>query len=399
MASVVNWLKRNRRKIAVGGAVVGGLYVLGKVAENQYLKYKHQENLKLLEKLRKENHFCSTENNCVTTLSSLFPLLRKKIEECLDTDSITDTLRENKEMSNKEKIEMWEELKVVSVSRCVVLVVAGVYLSLMVRIQLNILAGYIYKHQMGVQQVNNNIKNGIVSHLVQEAYLSICNNFVSSGISSLCQATQVVVKKRLNTVQLQQKLTVSELEAVLTDVLTQLKGVEECSNIFTNTGVYFLPSTDDFLANLDSCDKDDIKEILAETLDIIESEDLLETVGKLIKQGLTHVCDTVGEEFGHVDVKQLPQKSKDDLHDSGFVSPASVSLPLAKIIPMLSSQVSMSHEEDDVWLWHLTENPLSKSLGANIYESYSQTEQKTETESQGWTSWFYSTVDQFLGFK
>ena len=181
MASVVNWLKRNRRKIAVGGAVVGGLYVLGKVAENQYFKYKHQENLKLLEKLRKENHFCSTENNCVTTLSSLFPLLRKKIEECLDTDSITDTLRVNKEMSNKEKIEMWEELKVVSVSRCVVLVVAGVYLSLMVRIQLNILAGYIYKHQMGVQQVNNNIKNGIVSHLVQEAYLSICNNFVSSG--------------------------------------------------------------------------------------------------------------------------------------------------------------------------------------------------------------------------
>ena len=99
----------------------------------------------------------------------------------------------------------------------------------------------------------------------------------------MCQATQVVVKKRLNTVQLQQKLTVSELEAVLTDVLTQLKSVEECSNIFTNTGVYFLPSTDDFLANLDSCDKDDIKEILAETLDIIESEDLLETVGKLIK--------------------------------------------------------------------------------------------------------------------
>ena len=59
----------------------------------------------------------------------------------------------------------------------------------------------------------------------------------------------------------------------------------------------------------------------------------------------------------------------------------------------------MSREEDDVWLWHLTENPLSKSLGANIYESCSQTEQKTEPESQGWTSWFYSTVDQFLGFK
>ena len=44
MASVVNWLKRNRRKIAVGGAVVGGLYVLGKVAENRYNKFSQRNS-------------------------------------------------------------------------------------------------------------------------------------------------------------------------------------------------------------------------------------------------------------------------------------------------------------------------------------------------------------------
>ena len=35
MSSVVAWVRRHRRKLAVGGAVLGGLYVLGKVAKIQ----------------------------------------------------------------------------------------------------------------------------------------------------------------------------------------------------------------------------------------------------------------------------------------------------------------------------------------------------------------------------
>ena len=49
MSSVVAWVRRHRRKLAVGGAVLGGLYVLGKVAETQYVKYREAEHRRLLD--------------------------------------------------------------------------------------------------------------------------------------------------------------------------------------------------------------------------------------------------------------------------------------------------------------------------------------------------------------
>ena len=178
MSGVVSWVRRHRRKFVVGGAVVGGLYVLGRVAEYQYVKYREEENRKLMQKFRKENHFSATEATCVQTLTSLFPLLRKLITKTLDTDSIKTQLKDAENLSQDDKVKLWMELKVISVSRCVLVVVGGVYLSIMVRIQLNILAGYLF-HQESVS--NNNIKLGTFSKELQEKFLSICNHFVTEG--------------------------------------------------------------------------------------------------------------------------------------------------------------------------------------------------------------------------
>ena len=178
MSGVANWVRRNRRKLAVGGAVAGGLYVLGRVAESQYVKYKEEENRKLMQKYRKENHFSATEATCVQTLTSLFPLLRKLITKTLDTDSIKTQLKDTENISQDDKIKLWKELKVISVSRCVLMVVGGVYLSIMVRIQLNILAGYLFHQESGS---NNNFKMGTISKELQEKFLSICNHFVTEG--------------------------------------------------------------------------------------------------------------------------------------------------------------------------------------------------------------------------
>ena len=51
------------------------------------------------------------------------------------------------------------------------------------------------------------------------------------------------------------------------------------------------------------------------------------------RQGLSHIMDNVSEYYNAVCL------SASQSDQSGFVSPASVSLPVAKIIPLLSSQV------------------------------------------------------------
>ena len=63
-----------------------------------------------------------------------------------------------------------------------VLVIGGVYLCVMLRVQLNILAGFLYHHQEAASlQPNNNIKYGKISQQMQEKFLSINNHFVQQG--------------------------------------------------------------------------------------------------------------------------------------------------------------------------------------------------------------------------
>lgn len=280
MASLVSWVRRNRRKLAVSGAVIGGLYVVGKIAETQYSKYREEENRKLIQKVRKENHFAATDTTCIETLAALFPLLRKELTESLDTESLTSELRSNKDLSKEDKLRLWNELKSVSVTRCVVLVVGGVYLAVMVRIQLNILAGYLFNNE---PMANNNIKMGSVSREVQEKFLSICNNFVSLGLKSLCFNVHEMVKGCVEKLELQQKLSLAEIEAVFQEVLRSLKSASEDANLFTNCGVYFLPASNDFIEDLVDADKEELKKMFAETLDVIECEDSVELVNKLCR--------------------------------------------------------------------------------------------------------------------
>ena len=151
MSSFVSWVKRHRRKLVISGAVIGGLYLVGKVAERQMAKMQvrlqscfisfkeinflkpgncficqEEETRRILEAARKQNHFTSTENTAHRTLAALFPALREVIGEKLDTDTITNILRQRP--PTEDKIQFWTELKVISVSRCVVLVLSGVYL-------------------------------------------------------------------------------------------------------------------------------------------------------------------------------------------------------------------------------------------------------------------------------
>ena len=114
MSSFVSWVKRHRRKLVISGAVIGGLYLVGKVAERQMAKMQvrlqscfisfkeinflkpgncficqEEETRRILEAARKQNHFTSTENTAHRTLAALFPALRRVIGEQLDTDRQT----------------------------------------------------------------------------------------------------------------------------------------------------------------------------------------------------------------------------------------------------------------------------------------------------------------------
>ena len=116
---------------------------------------------------------------------------------------------------------------------------------------------------------------------MQEKFLSICNNFVSEGVGRLSAQVSTLVSSSLKNLSLQQKLSLVELEGVFLDIFKQIQsGETETSSILLNPGLYFLPATDQFLSGLSGEEQGHVKNMLAETLDVLESED----TGELVKQ-------------------------------------------------------------------------------------------------------------------
>jgi len=406
MSSVVNWVKKNQRRLVVGSAVVGGIYAMGKIAERQMIKNQEIETKRLFDKARKQNHFSATESTCTHTLAALFPTLRKIVEERLDSDRITAILREKP--SPEDKIEFWNELKIIALSRCVVLVIGGVYLSVMLRIQLNILAGYLYEQEIagGPNLLNNNhkdIKKGKISSILQEKFLNICTYFVSEGVGKLCLCVSETVKRCTEKLNLKQKLSLVDLEAVLNDIFENCKTVDMDRNIFTNPGIFFLPDSVNFMSDIHPSDQGLLKQMLAETLDVLDSEDSISMAQVVCKQGLGYTVDKIAEYYasiGSTGQNTSPPPSnpenKSSLHDSGFVSPANISLPLAKLIPILTAQIRVPDQEIDAWLTHLQENPPIKLLGANVYEAFCQAGSSSLNQSEGWKEYLYTAASSWF---
>jgi len=393
MSSVVNWVRRHRRKFLFGGAIVGGIYVVGKVAEWHLARTQEMEAKQVVEKVRKQSHFAATENTCIHTLDALFPTLKRVVETHLDSEKVTAVLK------NKpppvEKLQLWEELKVISFSRCFVLVIGGVYLSVMIRVQLNILAGYLYVQEIAgqPQSLNNNRElKPKICVAIQEKYLNICTQFVSEGVEKLCAGVSECVKRLTNHLNLKDIMKLEDIDFTFNQIFEDLLDISEEDNIFTNPGTYFLSEVnDDFFKDINDPDQDLLKQMFADTLDIVENEDTRSLSKQVCKQGLSHILDSVAEHYASVDstnpecsdeMSQSPVMNKTMLHETG--------LPLAKLIPVLSGLVS----NPDLWLLHLQDNPGIKLLGANVYEAFCQ--QKQQQEVEGWgeflrnsaSSWF-----------
>merc|ERR1712210_377851 len=106
------------------------------------------------------------------------------------------------------------------------------------------------------------------------------------------------------------------------------------------------------------------------------------------RQGLAHLLDRVAD---HCSVSPLPyskaSNSTESDSDSGFVSPASVALPVARLLPILT--VVLEEQGGEPWLHHLQESPSLQRQAANVYETFSEI---SSTEGETWTSTLYQTV-------
>ncbi|XP_066998897.2 peroxisomal biogenesis factor 3 [Anabrus simplex] len=386
-SSIKSFVNRHRRKFIVTGIVVGSIVVATRYAQKKFREWQEQETKEFMERTRKQQHFESTERTCNQTVLSLAPTIGEAIVKTMNTEEIVGKLRNG----HPDKIVLWEELKIFAFTRAAVLVYACTMFVVTLRIQLNLIGGYMFRDSC------ETIPGGF-SNALQEKYLSLCHHFMNQGVVELCKLVQDKVQHVLGNISLKDKLNLHDTEQTFWSLQAVISN--DPNDPIKNMARFLLPPDQSKIPGvLKGKDAELLNVMLLETIDILESDEVRSLTSSLVSRGFSHIIDRIAEYFTPREIKksslnapsltiteiksdislqtgQPSEKPKDCTQMNGighFVHPNSVSVPMAKLIPIVNGLAHYAGHVDvpDPWIQQLLLDGKLKLLGANIYEAFS----------------------------
>jgi peroxin-3 len=341
-----SFTRRHRNKFIVASAVAGGVALLGKYAESKVRQWQEEQTRSLLEATRKRHHFESTQRTGSLTLQALLPELRAAVDARLDTHKVAESIAKNPD----DKVALWEQLRATAIARCLAHIHCGLYLTLLLRIQLNILGGNLYLETTGRAE-----RRPPLTSRVQEKFLELCQAFIKEGLTEVCDRLLDHAKYCSQKFGLKQKVSIVELEDLFQSVIRTASKSEESA-----AKKYLLrPDRLDCL-NLNEAENNLLSELLCETADLLEQPDFTSAFDGCLQECLSLVFDSIAEELAAHHRKS---------GKNGFVGPAEIRLPFAKVIPILNSATDTSCGGGVVVRALLTSEVVG-SLSANVYEAF-----------------------------
>ncbi|XP_076873420.1 peroxisomal biogenesis factor 3 isoform X2 [Brachyhypopomus gauderio] len=336
-----------------------GVYLLGKYAQAKLQELQERDAAAYIAQARRQLHFESNQRTCNMTVLSMLPTLREAIIHHLHSESLTTLLK----TKPANKVEIWEDLKIISFTRSIVAVYSACMLVVLLRVQLNIIGGYLYLD-------NSVTKNGttpLAPPDVQQQYLSSIQHLLGDGLIELITVVKKAVQEVLGPVSLKQSLSLQELEQQVLQVRQLVEGENHGSSNHRPLSLYMMPDEENTLAaqacGLTGSDITTIK-LLNETRDMLDSPDFSTVLNTCLSRGFSRFLDNMAEFFQPPQGDLTPCSSPDSL--------SHVSLPLAKIIPIANGQVhSICSEIPSHFVQDLLMIDQVKEFAANVYETFS----------------------------
>ncbi|EDO43257.1 predicted protein [Nematostella vectensis] len=373
--SIKGFFRRHKRKFVVGGIVITGIYIVSRYARWRLDEWRANQELEYIAQARKQHHFESNQRTCSVTLYSLIPSLRDSLLDKLNTEEITAKLREKP----ANKLELWESLKTLSFARTVTAVYSSCMLFVFLRVQLNVIGGYMYLDSLVTPvEGGSNGKRKHVAEGMQKKYLALVKYLLSEGLDKMTDTIKRSTEDILSDISLKDKLTHAELQRLINHIRQTFEFSQQTSSSMrsSQTGSTPLSSTRPFcqfmvpedMAALDGrgetavggVEGEEFMRLVEETLDVLESEDC-----SAVLQGCLDVA------FAHILGNIAPFFQAEELGMS-FKYLLAVSLPLAKIIPIVNGQIyHMFSDSDNSYLQDLFKVRFAGEFAANVYEAFS----------------------------
>eukprot|EP00051_Salpingoeca_urceolata_P035332 m.29264 g.29264 ORF g.29264 m.29264 type:complete len:345 (+) comp9083_c0_seq1:153-1187(+) len=329
--------KRHKRKIYfVAGAAAAG-YAAKKYLEWKLDAMQQQAMTRQLFLTRQHHHFQSNQKSCDATVVLLLPKLFEDLKGLQDTEALLLQLKQGK----CDKVQTWEELKLVSTARAIACVYASSLLFLLLRLQSNILGGYMFQ-TLSAPEGDGDVdgrgagRGKVLSSEVQSKYLRLAEWLTGAGLEGLVGHIAVVVRQNVAPVSLKQLLARNDLASLLQRVRDVVENQQGDVRQFLGLGT------------VDGCGDDaDYDTLLLETQDVVDTEAFAHALGVCLDIGFEQLLDQVAGQLATED------------------------FPFAKLVPKLSTSCQV--------LLHTPDNPLVQAFAAaapvkrfcqSVYESF-----------------------------
>ncbi|XP_056854187.1 peroxisome biogenesis protein 3-1-like [Raphanus sativus] len=221
--------RKHRRKILVTTTCLGSGYLLYKLYNTHTRNLAHLERELADErhnddiiKTQMKAHFDNIQMIAdITTLPHALRRLSIRIAEEIDVSVIMETLSKGKgTLLPSEKLQLWNELKILSFTRMVLSLWSVTMLSLYIRVQVNILGRHLYIDTATGLTTSHLLEEiDLIDREDEKKFLASADYLATNGIPSLISNIKSAVKEVLKGKQLKDVFTTRTLEETVIRIL------------------------------------------------------------------------------------------------------------------------------------------------------------------------------------
>ena len=394
---LIKFARRHKKKLIFlfvffGGGYLSVKYAIRQIKQSLFLSTKSLSAAsQQYATLRKYEHYLTIKQTSDEAVIELSKTMHNKIREILPTEDLLAQLKQRP----PNKLEIWEKLKIMCVSRCFATIYSLSFLCLFIKVELNVIGGYLF--------VGNSVDDSLfsidslfdpkpnktsiqpaqkLSPSTQQKYLENIENFIKKELVHLIEDIEESCQLVFSEVNLKENMTIDMLQERFEQVHKRLRHKLKRTTVDLNdidrefyefqeknsVSDYLLPDiqTDMDISVVTSPARLENDKILndlnLETLDILTSKDFQITIDSLI-ESLSNEFMSLLTSIVFQEIIQVEKETSEIIE---------ISVPFAKLIPIFD-QAQQVFQTNNSSLFKVLENFKLNVFSANIYESFSYT--------------------------
>ncbi|KAK8769828.1 hypothetical protein V5799_018233 [Amblyomma americanum] len=357
-----NIVRQHKKKIFFSVGLVGGAYLLNRYLQRKLYDWETKQTQSYIDQIKHQHHFEGILQTSDSTILSLLTKIREPLLAILETDSLLEKLKTRP----ANRVELWEEIKVRILTFALSSVYAESLLASLLRVQLGVVGGYVYVNSQRAQQNSGGVLPALTNQDIHQRYLSLVQHFFENGVHELVRLVRDAVVAAFGHISLKERVGPADFAVGFDFVKKHIS--RDSKKPLPGFLRFLLPPLE---VEGDTDDVRVLNVMILETRDILETDDFAKVLGMCIDQGCTKLTDDVDTCFRNMRAAQDECGSGDQAAASATPE-ATTAFAMAKLLPVLRN--SLVSARQDAFLKTILQAELLRSMLANVYEAFCQTE-------------------------